>query len=305
MRTTITTTSLVLGAFWMMSALAVAQDTPASSDGPETAAASEQEPQGPDFNYQTGNIQLPNGKATLHLGDRYRYLDAGETNKLLTAWGNPPDDSTQGAIVARDVDPMSQEGWAVILTYLDEGHVDDSDAAKMDYEDILDDMKENTKAGNEERKKAGYGGLELIGWAEAPHYDSAAKKLYWAKELKFEGSEGNTLNYDVRVLGREGILSMLAVAGMNQLPQVREDMKPLIEVAEFNEGYRYADFNSKTDRMAEYGLGALILGGIAAKTGLLAKIGIWLLAMKKFILMGLVALGAFFKKLFGKKDANA
>jgi uncharacterized membrane-anchored protein len=290
----------------MLSALAVAEDTPAAaSDGPETAASAEAAPQGPAFNYQTGNIQLPNGKATLHLGDRYRYLDAGETNKLLTAWGNPPDDTTQGAIVAKDVDPMSDEGWAVILTYLDEGHVDDSDAAKMDYDDILKDMKENTREGNEERKKAGYGGMDLIGWAEAPHYDSGAKKLYWAKELKFEGSEGNTLNYDVRVLGREGILSMLAVAGMNQLPQVRQDMKPLIEVAEFNEGHRYADFNSKTDRMAEYGLGALILGGIAAKTGLLAKLLALLAPLWKFLLVGLAAVGAFIKKLFGKKDANA
>jgi uncharacterized membrane-anchored protein len=303
----------VLGAFWMMSALAIAEDGPApSSEGPEAAAPADggaapadAVPQGPKFNYQTGNIELPNKKATLHLGEKYRYLDAAETNKLLTAWGNPPDDSTQGAIVAADVDPMTDAGWAVILTYVDEGHVDDSDAAKMDYDDLLKDMKEGTKEGNEERKKAGYGGLELIGWAEAPHYDSSAKKLYWAKELKFEGSEGNTLNYDVRVLGREGILSMLAVAGMSQLPQVRQDMKPLIQVAEFNEGYRYADFNSKTDRVAEYGLAALIAGGIAAKTGLLAKLFAVLIAAKKLIFAALIAVGAFFRKLFGKKDANA
>jgi uncharacterized membrane-anchored protein len=314
MRSTAKTTGLVLGAFWMLSTLAIAQDPPApSSEGPETAAPADGSaapaavvPEGPKFNYQTGNIELPNKKATLHLGESYRYLDAAETNKLLQAWGNPPDDSTEGAIVAKDVDPMSETGWAVILTYVDEGHVDDSDAAKTDYDDLLKDMKEGTKENNEARKKAGYGAIDLIGWAEAPHYDSGAKKLYWAKELKFEGANGNTLNYDVRVLGREGILSMLAVAGMEQLPQVRNDMKPLIQVAEFNEGYRYADFNSKTDRVAEYGLAALIAGGIAAKTGLLAKIGVMLLAAKKFIFMALVAIGAFFRKLFGKKkDANA
>src|SRR6185436_12236780 len=102
-----------------------------------------------------------------------------------------------------------------------------------DYDDLLKDMKEGTEQQNEARKQAGYGSIQLVGWAEKPHYDSAAKKLYWAQDLKFEGSSGNTLNYDVRVLGREGILSMLAVAGMDRLEQIRGEMRPLIEVAEF------------------------------------------------------------------------
>ncbi len=54
--------------------------------------------------------------------------------------------------------------------------------------------------------------------------------------------------------------------------------------------------------MAEYGLTALVAGGagvVAAKTGLLAKF--W-----KFIVAGVVAIGAFFKRIFGfgKKDAS-
>ena len=311
MRTTITTATLVLGAFWMLNAQAIAEDTSApASDVPETAvpadsgAPADAVPQGPTFNYQTGNIELPNKKATLHLGGNYRYLDAAETSKLLVAWGNPPDDSTEGAIVANDVEPLSDEGWAVILTYVDEGHVDDSDAAEIDYDDLLKDMKEGTEEQNEARKQAGYGAIQLVGWAEKPHYDSAAKKLYWAQDLKFEGSSGNTLNYDVRVLGREGILSMLAVASMDQLQQVRSDMKPLIEVAEFNEGHRYADFNSKTDRMAEYGLGALIAGGVAAKMGLFAKLGILLLSLKKGLVFILAGAGALAAKLFKRNRAD-
>jgi uncharacterized membrane-anchored protein len=82
-------------------------------------------------------------------------------------------------------------------------------------------------------------------------------------------------------------------------------MKPLIEVAEFNAGHRYAEFNPKTDRMAEYGLGALIAGGVAAKLGLFAKIGAFLVAFKKLILVGLIAVGGFVMRLFKKKDAEA
>jgi uncharacterized membrane-anchored protein len=221
------------------------------------------------------------------------------------AWGNEPGNDTQGAIVPNEVDPMAAEGWAVILTYEDDGHVDDSEAAEFDYDDMLKDMKAGTEENNEARTQNGYQAVHLIGWAEKPHYDAAARKLYWAKELNFEGSALHTLNYDVRVLGREGVLSMNAVATMNQLEQIRRDMKPLIQVAEFNEGHRYAEFNSKTDRLAEYGLGALIAGGVAAKLGLFAKLGALLLAFKKFIIIGLVAAGGLVAKLFGKKKDTA
>ena len=92
---------------------------------------------------------------------------------------------------------------------------------------------------------------------------------------------------------------------MDQLEQIRTDMRPLIEVAEFNEGYRYAEFNAKTDRMAEYGLGALIAGGVAAKLGLFAKLGALPAGFKKFIIIGLIAIGGFVAKLFGKKKDEA
>ncbi|HET9861852.1 MAG TPA: DUF2167 domain-containing protein [Steroidobacteraceae bacterium] len=283
--------------------------TPAwAGDDPAPAAESSdaQVTQGPVFNYQTGNIVLPNKVATLRLAGNYRYLDPAETEKLLVAWGNEPGSDTQGAIVPNDIDPMTGEGWAVILSYEDEGHIDDSDAADIDYDDMLADMKEGTEDHNEARKDAGYQAVHLVGWAEKPHYDAAAKKLYWAKELDFEGSPVHTLNYDVRVLGREGVLSMNAVASMSQLAQIRSDMRPLIEVAEFNEGHRYAEFNSKTDRMAEYGLGALIAGGVAAKLGLFGKLAALLVAFKKFIIVGVLAIGGFIAKLFGrKKDAAA
>jgi len=293
---------------------AFAQDSPEAAEdaasehmtaGEEEASEESAETEGPELKYQTGDILLPNKVATLHLGDKYRYLDPIETNKLLMAWGNESDLTTQGTIIAADVEPFSETGWAVFLTYEDDGHVDDSDAAEIDYDDMLKDMKEGTEDHNDARKEAGFEAVHLIGWAEKPHYDATAKKLYWAKELDFEGSPTHTLNYDVRVLGREGVLSMNAVASMDQLSQIRADMRPLIDVAEFNEGYRYAEFNSKTDRMAEYGLGALIVAGVGAKLGLFAKLGALLLAFKKFIIIGVIALGGFLMKLFKKKDEAA
>jgi uncharacterized membrane-anchored protein len=285
---------------------AFAQDSPESEQEVASAeAAGGEEEALPELKFATGDIVLPNKVATLHLGEKYRYLAPAEASQLLQMWGNPPDDSTEGAIYPSGVNPLSESGWAVFLTYVDEGHIDDSDAAEIDYDDMLKDLQEGTEDYNPARKEQGFEAVHLVGWAEAPRYDAATKKLYWAKELDFEGSPSHTVNYDVRVLGREGVLSMNAVASMDQLQQIRTEMRPLIDVAEFNEGYRYADFNSKTDRMAEYGLGALIAAGVGAKLGLFAKLGALLLAFKKFIIIGVVALGGFLAKMFGKKKGEA
>lgn len=286
-------------AAWMVCA---AFSLPALAQEPQAGA--EDQFQSPALEYQTGDIVLPNKVATLHLGERFRYLNPANAEKVLVAWGNPPGNETQGAIVPNDVDPFTQTGWAVFITYEDDGHVDDSEAAEIDYAELLKDMQQGTEDSNAARKEAGYPELHLVGWAEPPHYDASTKKLYWAQHLR--GSSGqNSLNYDVRILGREGVLSMNAVAGMDQLQAVRQDMRPLIDIAEFNEGYRYAEFNAKTDRMAEYGLGALIAGGVAAKLGLFAKLGAFLLAFKKVIFIGVIALGGLLAKLLGRKKEES
>ncbi|HEY6124035.1 MAG TPA: DUF2167 domain-containing protein [Steroidobacteraceae bacterium] len=298
-------------AAWLLCAAtavpAFAQDSPEAE--PELVADSTEpvaeEAAIPELKFATGDIVLPNKVATLHLGEKYHYLAPEEASQLLQLWGNPPDNSTQGAIYPAGVNPLKQGGWAVFLTYLDEGHVDDSDAKDIDYDDMLKDMKEGTESNNDARKEAGYPAMHLIKWAEPPRYDAATKKLYWAKEISTDDSKTHYLNYDVRVLGREGVLSMEAVATMDQLQQVRTDMRPLLDVAEFNEGYRYAEFDSKTDRVAAYGLGALIAGGVAAKAGLFAKLFALLLAGKKFIIIGVIALGGVLAKMFGKKKDEA
>lgn len=294
MRVTNITAAWLLGAVFVMPAWT--QDSPDAGD--ETFPAIE-------FQYESGDVVLPNKVATLRLGDRYRYLNPAETERLLVAWGNPGGSESQGAIVPAGVDPMAENGWAVILSYEEEGHIDDSDAQDIDYADLLADMKKDTAAANDERREAEYPAVNLIGWAKAPHYDASSHKLYWAKELDFEGTPVRILNYDVRLLGRVGVLSMNAVAGMPQLAQIDADMEPLSKTAEFNAGFRYSDFDESTDKVAAYGLGALVAGTAAAKLGLFAKIGAFLLAFKKFIFIGLFAIGGLMMKLLGRKKDTA
>ena len=235
----------------------------------------------------------------------FQFLGHDDALKVLEQyWGNPPDDSVLGMLVPDNARLDSEHSWAVVVTYSDEGHVSDEDAAKVDYEQVMKDMKEASAEENDARKEAGYGTVQIVGWAQPPHYDAAAKRIYWARELDFSDADANTLNYDIRVLGREGFLSMNAVADMADLPMVQAGMQQVLPMASFDPGHAYADYQPGTDKLAAYGLAALVGGGIAAKAGLFAKLGVFLLAFKKFILVGLVALGAAAKKLFGggKKD---
>jgi uncharacterized membrane-anchored protein len=258
----------------------------------------------------TGDVAIPAAQATLKLTDGYSFLSAHDAQRVLTqAWGNPPDNTVLGMIIpgtdAHAV--LDQKSWAVVVTYVDEGYVSDKDAAKIDYDDMLKDLKKGTDENNEARLKEGYPAIELMGWAEPPHYDETTHKLYWARDLKFKKADGTvqgqSLNYAIRVLGRKGYLSLNAVAPIDQLTKVRADMPDVVAMAEFNPGERYADYNSGTDKVAAYGIAALVAGGIAAKAGLFAKLGLMLLALKKFVVIGIAAIGGLFAKIFKRKQA--
>jgi uncharacterized membrane-anchored protein len=256
--------------------------------------------------FQTGNVKIASAHATLEVDGGYRFLDTGDARRVLEdLWGNPPDASVLGMLVP-DAAPLdSEQSWAVVLTYSDEGHVGDEDANEIDYSTLLSEMQDATRAHNEQRVAAGYGAMELVGWAQPPRYDSASHKLHWAKELSSSDSNGNFLNYDVRVLGREGFLSMNAVADIKSLAQVNASMDSVLAMARFDEGHRYNDYNASTDRAAGYGLAALIGGGMAAKSGLLAKLGILLLKFWKLGLLGVVLIGGFIGKLLGRNKSEA
>lgn len=255
--------------------------------------------------FQTGEVAVPDAQAHFRLGPQFRFLGKEDSRKVLEQlWGNPPDDTVLGMVVPTAPSLADEKGWAVVVTFSDDGYVSDEDAASTDYAQLLADLKEGTKDENAERKRQGFETVDLVGWAVPPRYDAASKKFYWAKELAFEGNDQHTLNYDVRVLGRRGYMSLNAVAGMPQLQQVQAGMQQLLPMAEFDQGARYADYDASSDKLAGYGLAALIGGGIAAKTGLLAKLGALLLAGKKFIIIAFLGLVAFMRKLFGGKDKD-
>lgn len=252
------------------------------------------------FTYQYGAVVLDGEMATINVPTGYKFLDADQSEYVLTdLWGNPPSE-VLGMLFPEHVSPLSDNfTYAVEITYDEEGYIEDDDAKDLDYDDLLEEMIEDTKAANEERVKLGYGSVELLGWASSPFYDSDSKKLHWAKELKFEGADANTLNYNIRILGRKGYLNLNAIGDMSILPLVKNDIAPILASVEFNDGYRYSDFNPDIDKIAAYGIGGLIAGKVLAKAGFF----VLLLKFWKVIALGVVgAFAALKNKIFGKKE---
>ncbi|MGV6832569.1 MAG: DUF2167 domain-containing protein [bacterium] len=254
------------------------------------------------FKYQTGTIDLNNGLAEITVPDGFKFLDAEQSDYVLTElWGNPPSE-TLGMLLPEDTNPMSDNfTYAVEIEYMEDGYIDDEDAADIDYDELLETMQEDILATNDERVNQGYERMELVGWASPPYYDDVNKKLHWAKELYFEGYDVNTLNYNIRVLGRKGYLNLNAIGEIDILDVFNEDRDKIVESVHFKSGNKYSDFNPDLDKVAAYGIGGLIAGKVLAKTGLLALLA----KFGKFIVIGVVGLlGAFKNKIFGgKKEA--
>lgn len=259
-----------------------------------------------DLSFQSGTVTVGSNLATVSLTPNFRYLGPDDAKTFLVdLWGNPPEaaDGTLGLITPANVDPLGPDGWAIIVSYDDSGHVSDDDAVEIDYDQLLKDMQAATQENNEARKKAGYEAIQLVGWAKPPYYDSAAKKLYWAKRLKFEGTAEDTLNYDIRVLGRAGVLDLTVVAGMRQLTMVDSRMNEVLGMVSFNVGNRYAEFNPELDKVAGYGIAGLIAGGVLAKAGFFKLlIALWKpIAIGAVVLLG--AVGGLVRKLLRREAA--
>lgn len=251
---------------------------------------------------RTGKITLKDGIAELDVPPQLRYLDPADSRKLLVdIWRNPPDtaDDVLGMLIPEHFGEDDEHSWGTTITFLDSGYIKDEDADKSDYKKIFQEMKEGQEKANADREKAGYSPLHLVGWAQPPHYDKQTKKLYWAIEFVGRSETHHGLNYDIRILGRRGALVLSVLGSMEQLGQIENSAPLLLSTVNFNQGHRYADFNPKTDKVAAYGLAGLIGGGLLlAKVGGLKWLVAILLAAKKFVVIGVVAVGAFFKRLF-------
>lgn len=225
-------------------------------------------------------------KAEVKLKDDLVFLGESDTSKFLQINGNPPVPGHY-TIASRKSD------WFGVLHFVAEGYVKDDE--KIDADALLRALKEGNVAGNEERKRQGLTPLTLEGWYFPPRYDAENKRLEWGTRLR--SGESTTINVTTKLLGRRGYTSAILVSSPKTLDADLVEFKAALRQFDYVSGEKYSEWK-QGDKVAAYGLGALVLGGAAAVA---TKKGGFKLIIAAII--GAFALvGAFFKKLFGRKD---
>lgn len=261
------------------------------------------------LDFRAGTIALGDDLAAIAQTDNFRFLGNQDTQTFLTKiWGNPPGAGSDslGMLLPIDPSPFSAEGWAVLISYDASGYVSDEEADDIDYDDLMVEMQKSVAETSAERVKQGYERLELLGWAKEPYYDATAKKLHWAKRLRFGGAAEETLNYEIRVLGRHGVLDLNVIASMESLNSIDRQVDGILSMVHFNKGKTYAEYDPDIDKVAAYGLAGLIAGGILTKAGFFKGLIALLVASKKLVAVGvfagLAAVWGAFKGLFRRKS---
>ena len=258
-----------------------------------------QTPAAPKIDWQEGpTVADLGGIAQLKIPKGYLFTGKKGAQTVLELTHNLPDGTEIGAVVptAKDQD------WFIIFEFDSVGYIKDDEKNKLDSGGILESIQKGTDAQNEARKQKGWSAFHVTGWETAPFYDEQTHNLTWA--IRGQSDKGGvSINRSVRLLGRRGVVRADLVLGPEEYAGVVPAFNGLLGGFAFQTGNRYADF-VRGDKVAEYGLSALILGGagaVAVKTGLLGQLGKWLLAivlaLKKLIIIVFAGLAAGFKKL--------
>jgi uncharacterized membrane-anchored protein len=296
--------ALALAVAGLLTALPAAAQQPQPAPSEQQARAARMKAILESLHPVSGDVALPGADAVLHLGKDFYYLPPDEARKVIVdGWGNPPRvaDDVLG-IVFPTGKTFLDDTWGAAITYEGSGYVTDKDAQTADYDALLKQLQSGEDEINAKRRQEGYPAQHLVGWAQPPSYDAASHSVVWAQNIAFDGQSDNSLNYDVRMLGRKGVLSLNMITAMSQLDETRRDAEQLARSADFAPGARYADFKQGDDT-AGYGIAGLVAAGLGVvavkKLGLLAILLVFLKKGLVLIVAAFAALGAKFRKLFG------
>jgi uncharacterized membrane-anchored protein len=245
--------------------------------------------------FMTGpaNVKLKD-VAQVNLPSGYVFLDGKQIQALLRKAGEPVSGNEYGSISPTNAD------WEIMFRFEDIGYVKDDEKNQLDADKLLDSIRRGTAAANRQRERNGLPTIEVVGWDQPPKYDETTHNLEWAVRGRSGGRD--ILNYNTRLLGRKGVMEVLLIVDPEEFNTALPEFRKVLAGYTFQTGQTYAEFRSG-DKVAKYGLAALVLGGAAvgaAKLGLFAWLAVFAKKAGKLIVVAVVAVVAFFKKLFAR-----
>jgi len=244
-------------------------------------------------------------EAVLHVPAGEVFVPQPQADRLLNMFGNPGSNPEMPGLIL-PTDPKAS--WFMPVRFEKAGFIKDDDAKTWDADEMLKSFKDGTEEQNKERERAGEPGLEIVGWSEPPRYDATRQRLVWAmtsREIGAKPGDPLSVNYNTYALGRDGYFSMNMVTSMADLPTLKPVAEQQLAALDYNAGKHYADFDAKTDHVAEYGLAALVVGVAAHKLGFIALALAFLAKFAKLIFIGLAVFGAGVMKFFRRTPKTA
>jgi len=243
-------------------------------------------------------------QATLNLAADRFFVPKTEGLRVLRALGNVPDETTFVGLV---LSIRQNEPWMVVIRYTKEGYIKDDDAKDWNADELLKNISEGVEQSNRDRVARGFAELQVVGWIEPPAYDADTHRLVWSLLGKDKGQPDDTprnVNYNTYALGRDGYFSLNLLSDSQRIATDKAAARELLADLQYNAGKRYEDFSATTDRVAQYGLMALVGGAVAKKLGLFALLGAMALKFAKVIFVGVLAFGAGIVKFFRRKPQD-
>jgi uncharacterized membrane-anchored protein len=246
-----------------------------------------------------GDITLID-QATLKLPADDFFVPKAEGQRILRALGNIDDTTFVGLVVGKRQD----DNWLVAIRYIKEGYIKEDDAKNWNADDLLKNITEGAEQANQDRVARGFPEMQVMGWVEPPAYDAGTHRLVWSLLAKDKGEPNDApknVNYNTYALGRDGYFSLNLLSSSDRIAAEKPVAHELLADLQYNAGKRYEDFSASTDRVAEYGLMALVGGAVVKKLGMFALLGAFALKFAKLIFLGVVAFGAGIMKFFRRK----
>jgi uncharacterized membrane-anchored protein len=216
-----------------------------------------------------------NTKATIFIPEGYSFLNEADTKVF--------NQLSENRYVPGETVIISQDGWAAYFHYEETGYIKDDES--LDADALLKVKSADQLKANKERLEKGWGILTLEGWYFKPRYDKKENLLEWGVILIEGRDNSQIINYETRILGRSGITNIILVDSPDTAQSSIVDLKKMLSNFSYVPGEKYTEFK-EGDRIAEFGLAALVVGGAAAmasKKGFWAAIGAFFAAMWKII----------------------
>lgn len=242
-------------------------------------------------------------QATIVVPKGFAFVPKQQANHLMAAMGNGKSDELQGLLI----DTTDKVDGFFIVSYTKDGYVKDDEAQNLNADDILESYREGTEQANAERAKQGFPAMTVAGWAQQPVYDSASHHLTWALIARDKGvaaGPDDGVNYETRLLGRDGYFSVTWVADLSDLDaEGKVTADQLVSSVQYEDGKKYEDFSASAgDKVAEYGLATLVTGVLAKKLGLIAVVLAFLAKFAKFGLIAVFGLFPWLRRFFKRKE---